>query len=95
MGAGSSSPPFFPEKGKTQMDKIKVKARTFHTFGGNAYNEGDVYEVKGDATQTAAQYVNTMAVLGFVGQPDDEDDSKSNDSKKSKKYETRELKAKK
>lgn len=74
------------------MDSIKVRALKYHTFAGAEYNEGDVYHVAGDATQTAMQYVNTMALIGFVGQPGDDDEAKA---EKSKTYATRELKAKK
>lgn len=69
---------------------ITVTALKYHTFGPEEYNEGDVYEVFGDETQTAEQYVHTLEVIGFATQG--EVPKKAKDPEQT--YKTRDLKAK-
>lgn len=52
----------------SENKSVHVKALKYHTFGVPQveYNEGDVYEVHSDGTQTADQYAETLAWLGFA-----------------------------
>lgn len=76
---------------------IKVRALTYHTFGGKEYNEGDTYEVAGDETQTAEQYAATLGLIKFAELDDGAkpEKQKQADEEGKQQYSTRELKAKK
>lgn len=74
----------------TKKSSIKVKALRYHTFAGTEYQEGDVYDVPGDETQTAEQYGETLRALGFAAAHDGTEPA----PKGKEEYETREMKAK-
>ncbi len=67
---------------------IRVRAMRAHTFAGQERNEGDEYDIEGDATQSAEQYAGTLRALSFA----DVIDAKAKHEAGT--YETRDLKAK-